>query len=246
MKTLRTLLTLSMAAPLAACATPSQPPAQVEPEMTLVAYDVPHGYGDEVWTLLNRTLSRGSEQTPVGRAAMGPGDKLVVVAPKAVQLGVGKFLTELDALDTPPEPAPAVTLSYWLVVAEPADKADAPVALADVQPALDEIGKTQGPMRFALLERMQVTSRERRAMTEGAAARISQNATLVRENVIADVEIDLGHYRIDTQVKSKPGQFVVLGQTGFNTRMGPATAPKPFGDADDLTLFYILRADTDA
>lgn len=228
---------------LASCAQPATPtePAPVEPE--LKTYDVPHDYGEEVWSLLSRTLG-GKE--PTGRVALGPGNKLVVVAPPGVQAGVGAFMRELQAMDTPPASAVPVTMTYWVVAGQPSEETRVPADLTEVKEALDHVAGTQGPMEFALLERVQLTSRERTAHARGVVTEIEQDATTVRDEIIADVELSAGRHYLNTQIKTKPGKLVVLGQTGLDPRrLENETAEHRLpGDSDYLTLFWVLRADS--
>jgi hypothetical protein len=110
---------------------------------------------------------------------------------------------------------------------------------------LSEISAFQGPMDFALLDRVRlVSSDERTANAYSSLSHIHQRVTATASSVLADVGIGVigpGAPRIETRVNLRPGQYMVLAQGGYE-------GDSPFGarksaPESDLTLLYVVRAE---
>jgi hypothetical protein len=233
-------------------------PAEGPEPVELRTYSVPHGYENDVRTMLRNAL--GSGETRIGRADLGPAGKLVVVAPEGIHEGVRGFIDELERLDTPPPLPSPVTLTYWIVAARPMGTAlpsmlpDVPVhpkgsytvvganPLNDVSPALEQIVGIQGPTAFSLVERLQLISfGDARAHTQGRVTWIEQRATVVKDSIVADLALRVRSSSISTQVKLQPGQFLVLGQSGYS---GDVPTPLAHGaEPEELTLYYVIASD---
>jgi len=242
--TLGVLVTVAL---VLGCGTPgvADNPQNVE----LRIYSVPHGFENEVRSMLVSAL--GTDENRIGRASVGPAGKLVVVAPPGVQKGVEALVRELEALDSPPPTPVPVTLTYWMVVGKPAG-GDGPATgpagrfevvgngLDDLAPALEQISRTQGPQQFALLERLQLSSSgDNWARVGGRHTRIDQRAATVQDNVVADLRINIRQYGLETQVKLKPSQFIVLGQSGYDGDPVASLDPKQA----ELALYYVITSD---
>ena len=228
------LTSLAAAAVLLACSTPGV--AEDSQEVELKTYSVPHGFESEVRSMLRTAL--GTDENRVGRASLGPAGKLLVVAPPGVQEGVAALIRELGELDSPPPPPIPVNMTFWLVVGEPLDPATMKSGeysvkghnLGDVAPALEQISQTQGPQEFELLERLRLSSTgDDWARVRGLHVQIEQRASAVQDSVVADLRILMQQYSLNTQVKLRPGQFVVLGQSGY--------------EQGELALYYVITSE---
>ncbi len=241
-----TALSLSQGCTTPQAADAPDPQSVVE----LKTYSVPHGYENEVRTMLQNALG-GDE---AGRVEMGPSGKLVVLARPSIQDGVQAFIRELEDMESAPAPVP-VTLNYWIVVGSPAGTVNAnsvqrhgmdgydvlgPDDLNDVAPALAEIAGSVGPIEFSLVERLRLSSMGGdRARVMGRRVQIGQYATTLSGHIVADLEIGIRGFQLSTQVKLKPDQFVVLGQTGYD---GDAVAWLQHVDPVAQTLYYVIEA----
>jgi hypothetical protein len=206
--------------------------------LVLRTYKVPQGLESDVRSMLYTVL--GGSESPAGRVTTGPGGTLVVVAPEALHQGIEGLIGEIGGLDSPAKPVP-VKLTYWLVIGRPGGDGSG-LAGTEIAPVLAEIVNSQGPMRFELLERLELTSTgEERAGMTGATARIQQRASVIQDRVVADVEIATsGVGVIETRVQLQPRQFLVLGQAGYRD----STSRDPL--QVDGTLFYVIRPDVES
>lgn len=236
------------------CTTPQAADVPVPGSVVeLKTYSVPHGYENEVRTMLQNAL--GGDENEAGRVEMGPSGKLVVLARPGIQAGVEAFIRELEDMETAPAPVP-VTLNYWIVVGSPAGTVEdsgsvtrhamsgydvlGPDDLSDVALALAEIAGSVGPIEFSLVERLRLSSMGGdRAQVRGRRVQIGQYATTLSGHIVADLEILIRGFQLSTQVKLKPDQFVVLGQTGYD---GDAVAWLQHVDPVAQTLYYVIEA----
>ena len=231
-------LMLLAAAPLA-CNRGSE---ESETLAELRTYSVPHGYENEIRSMLRTTL--GTDETSIGRAAIGPGGKLVVVAPTAVHRGIQQFVKELDSIENAPPPTP-VALSYWMIAGRPSSgttpyQVMGKQPLDDVQQALEQIVLSQGPTDFTLIERLKLVSiGEDTARISGRIVGVSQQASVAAQgDVIARIRIGMRRYSLETEVKLEPGQFVVLGNTGYDGGFdGQQT------DERELMLYFVITSE---
>ena len=213
----------------------------------LRTYRVPPDYQDDLRVMLDSAMRVGD--TRLGRVTSGPGGTLLVVAPRRLQAGVQEIL---DAgIDVSPFATP-VRLTYWLVVGRSVDAGEGDASfsvrgsleLSQLEPVLSQIAGVQGPIEFALLEEIQVTSMSQdRGQAWGKFARVEQTATRTGEQVVAFVSISLPatSNMFESQVMLEPGQFLVVGQAGFG---GDPTVAFPDAASEDLlTLYYVMAAD---
>ena len=242
-----TLAVLAACLVLASCWSANANVDATEP-LELRTYEVPAQYRDDLRSMLRSAL--GTDEDRIGRVTSGPGGTLLVVAPARIQSGVEQILNR--SFEVPPMSSP-VKLSYWVLVGRPVDQEQARVpfsvaggrSLRRLEPVLRRIAEAQGPMEFALLEHIQLTSMsQERATTSSQHGRIAQLATRRGEQVVADVNIHLAFNRLESEVMLEAGQFLVLGQTGF---AGPHEAIFPdASDEDLLVLYYVMAADLES
>jgi hypothetical protein len=220
-------------------------------EMEIRSYTVPKGLDEkELASKVAASLRKGDDT--LGRVTSFGDGTLVVTAPASLQKGVGELMERL-ARAGPATPAPTltVTIDYWLVLGQPAAGPEGAAAgqpdakgLSEVAPALEEIRKAQGPMRFRLLEKQRLTSLVPGdpSRMRGRYAEVDQDVrTLGSGQVLADVRIGVESARIATRVKLEPGKLIILGESGF--RGGSIPGVDPTGKAEDLMIYYVLSAD---
>ena len=223
------------------CTTPA---SSAEPEgVELRSYQVPEGYESEVRSALRSAL--GANEQQVGRVSVGPGGQMIVVAPPGVQRGIAAFVKELEALGAPPDLPSGVSITYWLVLGWPADSDESGGAaggdLKELSQALRRIQEAQGPTGFELLERLQLSSTgESHARASGRYANVTQRATPVNGEIVANIEVQLHFHNLSSQILLEPGQFLVLAQTGYDPK---APLPGAANGPDDVTLYYVIRSE---
>jgi hypothetical protein len=217
------------------------------PLIVMRTYKVPPGQDKLVQRLLHRTTSypiavmseKGINTQFVNPEPQFTGNGyFVLAAPENIQDGVRQLLDELAKNAAPPAPA-SIDATYWLVLGYPAKDTTIPDRLSEIAPALKGLANL-GPMRFDLFERLELVALDGdEAHTQGKSVEIKQtaardgNAFELRVEVKAYGEVNTG--KVDTTVTVKPGQFGVLGQSGFLPKGSAANEPTP-------TLFYVVRA----
>lgn len=244
--TLKSFLVTLMTLALVGCEPQhaSQPatPATSDGALTLRTYQLPPGHGEKVRPILANLLKRGDDD-PVGRTAVAPGDRLLVLAPASIHAGVEQFLKEMKTSDAPLEPPPTIALTHWLVVANPGPSPEpdrcGPKGFQclrggpEVIKAIEAVDATHAPgdsMHYALLEQLTIRSLEgEQARLNGGAAMVSQRAGTAGGKIIADLEIRVmrkNGQELDTRLQFAPNQTVVLGQVAFSGGNEGDGAPK--------------------
>jgi hypothetical protein len=230
-------------AALALCACQKTPPTESNP-VELQTYDVPKGSVRPLITTMKDAFWVDEKTAPVGRATITPDGRLMVVAPRNVQTGVQTLVDQVTK--HPPTIDSTIELHYWLVMGRATPTAaPASAALKEVEPALDEIVRAQGPQTFTLVQHVQLSSlQDEWGKAEAAPGDsptsklvISQHAVQSDDGVFGQLEIHYGkNDAIETRVNLAPGQTIVLGTTG--QRMGGVADA---GDGDGATLYYLVR-----
>ena len=205
-------------------------------------YTVPKGQSQEVQSMLKSALVWGDN--PVGRVSAGPGDTLVVVAPAQIHAGVAGLVSELAKVDSKPE-LKQVTVEYWMIVGRPIDSppsegyaVSGDSRLTAVEPALEAIVGTQGPMEFSLMERVQITTlNSDHGRANGRNSIIEHRISDVGGRLTGDVQLIVGQNQLQTRVALDPGQLLVMGQVGYRGRVGDVFDTD--GSAD-ITLYYVM------
>src|SRR5207244_11542564 len=105
--------------------------------------------------------------------------------------------------------------------------------VAEIQPALDEIAKTQGPQTFTVAQRVRLSSLNGDdGKVEADQLKITQKAAQTNDGVDALVGIQFAkNDKLETRVHLAGDRIVVLGATA-----------QPGGDAPEgTTLYYVVR-----
>ena len=222
-----------------ACTTQVAPPPKTDMELQI--YEVPQGTAGDLRTALARVLGNvnDAKEPATGRVTVTPDGRMVVLAPEKVQAGVRAIVEQVSK--RPSVPPARIDMNYWFVLAKkipPADKAELPVELAEIKPALDELVRTQGPMQFRTLEHLKnsTIAGEHGRVDNGESVSASHDVSTTSGVVLARVSLNTGRRNIDTTVQLKPGQLVVLGQSGWKDKDAK-------DGAEEQTLFYVMRAD---
>jgi len=206
-----------------------------EPVPVLRSYSIAPELGPELTSILNEILDRGEGVPPAGRVELGPNGRLLVAAPEAVHHGIEKIVAEID--ETPPEPAPSISITYWIVTGSPAEESSWSPRLDILDTVFEAISSADGPTRFALLEKVKLHSRSgERASAETRHYWVEQRATSRAGGVLADLNLDgkSGIGRVKTRVNLDPGKTLVLGQSALSDtfEQGPS----------DSSVYFIVRA----
>lgn len=221
-------------APGTVSASPAASPIASPPNLVLRSYDVPNGGAQRMRSVLTNVISNGFDK-PIGRADVGPDGRLLVLAPESVHEGVKGLLTSVAA--NPVKEPDTVRLDYWVVSGVPG-KSEAPGAqLKEVAPALAEIEKNDGPMAFALVEKLAVSSQlNDRGSMNGREVQVRQFINSVNEQIVADLEIIRFDQKLQTRARMKPGVITVMASAGMSGR-GPEK-----GTFENRSLYFLVRA----
>jgi hypothetical protein len=218
-------------APTAAAPTPA---GGIPANLVLRSYDVPGDGAPQVRAVLKDVFWIGSDGKDsnryLGRSEVGPNGRLVVMASEGVQEGVKAFIDSLSA--QPPKPAATIETSYWLVLATPGHSAPHPAALSEVASALQQIEHADGPMEFALGEKLSMSQ------ISGESARVIGRDADVRQTISArgdgvSAEMSIAHHgqKFESRVNLKSGQLLVLGSAGSTAK-----------DEAQRSLYVLMRA----
>ena len=206
----------------------SAPPEDAN-ALVLKTYDVPKGSARALVATLADAFWMGDNKL-IGRAAVTPDGRLTVLAPPNVQSGV---VTLVDDIAKHPIVDQTIELHYFLVVGKPGAAAEpGPTGVGEIQPALDEIVRSQGPQSFTVVHRARLsTLNGDSGEVQADKLKIKQKAALTSDGVDAMVELDFsGNDKLESRVHLTPERIVVLGATGQRN------------DANDgSTLYYVVR-----
>jgi hypothetical protein len=222
------ILTAFMAILTAGCH--SAPPEDLN-NLVLRTYEVPKGSARSVVSTLGDTFWMG-DQKLIGRATITPDGRLAVLATQNVQVGVQTLVDEITK--HPPTYEQSIELHYFVVFGKPAASPQPPPAGAsEIQSALDEITRSQGPQTFTIAQRVQLSSLNGDdGKVETEQLKISQKAAQTNDGVDAHVAIQFAkNDKLETRVHLVADHIVVLGATSQHS-----DAP------DGSTLYYVVRA----
>jgi len=206
-------------------------PVSDDTTLELRTYDVPKGTVRALSYSLQNTLYV-NDQKAVGRATVTPNGRLVVLAPRNIQANVQQLVDEVA--QHPPTYENTIELHYWVIIGKPAASPQPPPAgAAEIQPALDEIVRAQGPQEFTIGHQFRLASlHDEKSAMEGDGLKVIQTAVQTNDGIYARILIDYHqHNKLETQMRLLPDKLVVLGS---NVQKG--------GDAPDgTTLYYVVR-----
>ena len=216
----------------------------------LKSYRVPERLAKEVHETLNTLLFNSGAQ--IGSAKLSSDGQLLVVAPTSFHEGVEDFIEQL--IKTNPEPSPSVEVNYWIVAGR---RARMPAKLDEfnrIKPALETIQSNQGNMEFKLLDQVVATSSsQNEAHFEGAVVAITQTVSAFSDGSLA-IALNmtlLGTTRGDinsiaTDIETKSGEMVLLGQSSQEFLQRPIFEPRKEGEKrhfEKVNVYYIISAD---
>lgn len=215
----------------------------------LHVYQVPEGHEAEVRNLLQDVSYPISAVSSAGvntvlvhiKPKFTGGGHFVVSAPEGIHKGIRELVSVL-AKSPPRQIQPSVECAYWLVLGWPAEEVEIHPRLTEVRTALESLAPL-GPMRFELLEKIQIRARDgEQGRTKGLHAQIDQAPSVESGRIGLRMEIFVSDGKrdraaqLETGLSLKPDQIAVLGEAGFR----PQVEGRP--DAGEPTLFYLARA----
>jgi hypothetical protein len=208
----------------------SAPPEDAN-NLVLRTYDVPKGSARSVVATLSDTFWVGEQQKLIGRASITPDGRLAVLATPNVQVGDQSLVD--DITKHPPNNEQLDELHYFVVLGKPAaTPLPLRAGVMEIQPALDEIARSQGPQTFTLAERVRLSSLNGNdGKVETEQVKISQKAGQTNEGVDARIGIQFAkNDKLETRVHLDADRIVVLGATSQHS-----DAP------EGSTLYYVVR-----
>ena len=185
----------------------------------------------------------------IGNVSQTPDGHIVVSAPESVQQGVKDLIADVAAKK--PAPTPTIHFEVWLVsaVAAAGVPDDDEPRLAELRPALAEIQKAKGPLRFELIENLALQARagNEDSGVRGAWAALEVAPTIrydakgepviaARVNVRLVPRAGENPYTpssLKALAELRPGQLLVIGQNTIQVKNSAAR---------DLQIYYIVRA----
>lgn len=147
-------------------ASPTESQDAVHGELLLRTYQVPQGEADAISQSLDALFRVKNDQVILARVEVLPNQQLAVYATASTHQSVAEVLAQLKpSVKTKPLQA---KISYWLVLAKPAENSVEPTGgLLEVKAALNQITQQHGALQFELLERLELTSVQRRLGSAG-------------------------------------------------------------------------------
>lgn len=211
----------------------------VPQNLVLRSYEVPNNGAQRMRGVLKELLWFGADGKDsskfVGRADVGPDGKLLVLAPESVHDGVKNLVASMTA--HPVKEPGTVRIDYWVVTGTPGKSEALPPGLQEVSPALAQVEKNDGPMAFALVEKLSVNSlSNERGSMDGRDTHVRQFTNVVDDQVTADLDIERFGQRMTTRVRIKPGVLTVLASAGMTSKDQGET---------NRTVYFLVKAAAD-
>lgn len=245
MRTMMLALVLTGVA-LAACGGSGSDGAAPKEDLVLRGYPAP-GRAEELASAIGYLLRLGEQR--VGSARVGPADQVLVLAPRSVHEGIEELVREQPSPTEAPARPSSVSMTYWFVGARPgADAAPRAPALKEIEPALTEVTRLQGPHEFRLIERLQLRQLPGGGdySADSPNLKVLQSVSLSRGEIVAWVRaVPAGRNEIKTQVKLRSGQLMVLAQVGLDEAIDPFPRKSRTPAGFDRALYLVIRADVD-
>ena len=239
------IIALTMGMLTTGCNTNSKDMEAYYQALVLRSYEVPAEYAAEVSSVINNLLTPGGGFSPIGTASIGPGGVVVVTAPASVHAGIDKMIADIGKAK--PDPASMVSLTYWIVVGTPARETALSAQLNEIEPALEAVSASEGPMAFSLLERLKVQSMSGKAASlVGSFASVEQMATVRESSVLGEISVGLiaipgMHRNFVTKVQIGLNNVLVLGQSGY-PKQRTSSSRDELKSEPESSIFYIVRA----
>jgi hypothetical protein len=200
--------------------------------MVLRIYDVPKGTARPLLFSLKDALWLDDTKKNIGRSTLTPDGRIAVLAPANIQVGIEDLVHGLGK--NPPPPEQTIDIHYFVLLGKPvASAAPPPPGVAEIQPAIDEIVRSQGQQAFTLAKRVSLAAlSDEDGRLDGEELEIRQRCTQTGDDVFGMLEIRYGKTdKITTRVHFAKDRIIVLGATGQHG--GEA--------ADGSTLYYVAR-----
>lgn len=226
-------LVLCAALALTGCRLGEQPASDPLGGLVLKSYEVPKGSAQRLRGVLKEVLWFGSDGKDsnkyVGRVDVAPDGRLLVLASEPVHEGVKALVASMAA--NPVKEPEAITLTYWVVAATPGQEQSQPLP-PELEPAMTEVKKAEGPAAFAVIEKLSVTSLTgERGVLNGRDSTVDQWITASGDALTGDLRIERAGQMIKTRVRLTPGKLLVLASSGMPT--------KDANDANRSVLFIV-------
>jgi hypothetical protein len=247
-----------LALALTGCQRQTQPPeTSIPKDMQLHVYDIPKDYGDlqhELNIVLSPPAKSGEAQIVRGRASMTPEGRLLLLAPADIQKAVAAFLKDLPPQKGASSGSAPITVTYWFVAGRPGGRTPdlSGPPWKEIALPLQEIINSQGPMEFDIMERLEVVDPQSRmgADLTGENAEVNEVIRTEDGKIKGLIAMTAGRtsgtyaHRVKSEISVDPGQFLILGQTGFThfDNYSPFKGASGGAEAHGNTMFYIVRA----
>ena len=180
-------------------------------------YNVDIKYRSEIEGILVDFLEMDlPERGRAGSARLLPNGLLLVEAPPDIHEQIARIIA--DIAKHPPDPAPRVTLNYWVLSAAPGEADVKSEDLKTLAPVLDRLEEVYGELGFEVLDNLSLTN------SAGSGSNLQGNTLTVNQWTASDgsilnADISLKYHtsetlnQLHTEFSIKQGEFVVLGRS---------------------------------
>ncbi|MEM9304559.1 MAG: hypothetical protein AAGE01_20775 [Pseudomonadota bacterium] len=196
-------------------------------------YAVPAEAADEISRSIAFLLGGGDQS--IGRATVIGTDRIAIAAPASAHTGVRQLIEA--AIEGGSEAPPRIRVEYWLIDAEPGAPDGLPATLAELEPALEAIVTSLGPMAFDRIDYAQhILQSGSRAEVDGRVLQGNVNAVARGDRIVADFRLlavwgQGAPQPLSTRVDLQDGELLVLAvasdtreeATGFSAFVVRAT-----------------------
>lgn len=253
---IRLVVGIALTLLIAACHAPGTADASASHDaMALKIYSVPAAQTSTLAGALQNALGKKANV-----AVAAPG-KLLVYAPQSAQTSIGSAIATLGHGAKTEQTNEPLEIHFWIVDGEPGPGTDDP-ALKALEPTLDTLRKSMGPVHFNLAQALAAVadSHQQQGTIETNDGVNNQQIAFGFNSADArSTQLELqffssahgGLTRLHTQVETPFGQYVVLAQapntcfsssSGTTISNGKASAPPACPDQQSLRLL-IVRVD---
>jgi hypothetical protein len=231
----------------AGCTNSRNDTAKESETLVLKSYVVPDRLAKEISQTINELLGnewpRNKEQPAIGKARITPDGQLLVAAPKSFHDGVKSFIAQIKNVN--PEPSASAEVNYWIIAGRKAKNPANLNEFREIIPALTTIQSKQGNMEFKLLDHLSTTlSQATESRFSDSFASIQQTVSAYSDGTLLIVLSIRCHDKsgsIDTQIETRNGELVVLGQLSQRVYGKPVFEPEEKGH-ELVNVYYIISA----